>query len=309
MRRSARNIGFTLVELLVVIAIIGILIALLLPAVQAAREASRRTACKNNMKQIGLAFHLYHGAKKRFPVAAVDFDDPTTEITSSCQTFILPYLEEITTSQIYNFKKKWNDAANLPAIATVVPTYICPSIGENGRSKAERGGVTDYATSTRINNQNPVGAISTMQARGVVLTPHLTNSVVLGALQERTASQSNPPIVSFKTITDGTTKTFLFIECVGRPEYLSDPGAGPSAINSNGKSGNPLWADAKNWFVTGNYPLFNYHNNNEIYSTHPGGANFLYCDASVHFVSKNITDTNFCAHFTPNKADQIGEMY
>jgi type II secretory pathway pseudopilin PulG len=67
MRLSARNIGFTPVELLAVIAIIGILIALLLPAVQSARSAARRTQCKNNMQRLGLAFHRYHGAHKRFP--------------------------------------------------------------------------------------------------------------------------------------------------------------------------------------------------------------------------------------------------
>ena len=304
------RMGFTLVELLVVIAIIGVLVALLLPAVQAAREAARRTQCQNNMKQIGLAFHLFHDAKKKFPVAAVDYVTPPTGVaTSSCHTFLLPYLEESAAFSLYQFDKNWNHPANLPAIKTIVPTFICPSYGENGRSITANGGVADYATSTRIVS-GANRAINIMQSRGVDLTSHLSklpdgSLVIWGTLREQGNTNPNPPTVSIKTITDGTSKTFLFFEDVGRPHYLRDS----SAPATNSAVQGPRWADRENWFVTHDYPLFNYHNSNEIYATHVGGAMFLFADASVHFITSEIADNNYCAYFTPNKGDASSETY
>jgi prepilin-type N-terminal cleavage/methylation domain-containing protein/prepilin-type processing-associated H-X9-DG protein len=311
MRRMESRLGFTLVELLVVIAIIGVLVALLLPAVQAAREAARRSQCQNNMKQIGLAFHLFHDAKKKFPVAAVDFTSPPTgEITSSCHTFLLPYLEESSAYSLYQFDKNWNHPANLAAIKTVVPTFICPSYGELGRSIEASGGVADYATSTRIISGDPQRAIEIMQARGVNLTSHLSTGpdgkpAILGTLQEKTSTNLNPKTVSIKTITDGTSKTFLFFEDVGRPHYLRDS----SAPATNSAISGPRWADRQNWFVTHDYPLFNYHNSNEIFATHVGGAMFLFADGSVHFITTEISDNNYCAYFTPSKGDASSETY
>jgi prepilin-type processing-associated H-X9-DG protein len=287
---------------LVVIAIIGILIALLLPAVQSARAAARRTQCKNNLKQIGLAFHNYHGANKRFPYAASEATP-----TSSCHTFLLPFLEEKAAFSLYNFKLNWSDLSNDAAIKTVVPTFLCPEYGDDGRSAEAGGGIGDYSACIRITDSGTSGAISTMQAKGVDLKPHLTGSQIQGVLQTRTTGNLNPPIVSFKTITDGTSKTFLFFEDVGRPRFLYDVNASPKPAQSEPTG--PRWADPRNWYVVHHYPMFNYHNNNEIYSTHQGGTHFLYCDGSVHFIPVTIADSNFCAHFTPNKADRIGEQF
>ena len=127
MRVSVRR-GFTLVELLVVIAIIGILIALLLPAVQAAREAARRSQCVNNIKQIGLALHNYHDAFKSFPPRAVFgagcVGPPQSPYHHTWLTAILPYMEQ---GPLYDSTDMGAPAWGQPIVSTLVETLLCPS--------------------------------------------------------------------------------------------------------------------------------------------------------------------------------------
>jgi len=119
--------GFTLVELLVVIAIIGILVALLLPAIQAAREAARRSQCINNLKQYGIALQTYHSANKSFPPGAKLKTSPT-DIYASANTALLPYFEEAALHGIYNQNEQW-EKQQLGVAATVIPIFKCPSSG------------------------------------------------------------------------------------------------------------------------------------------------------------------------------------
>ncbi len=114
--------AFTLVELLVVIAIIGILVSLLLPAVQAAREAARRMQCSNNLKQLGLATHNYLAAHSRLPLCLNGTAKPL-----SVHAYLLPFIEQTALYNQVDFKTSWNTPTNAVARGTAVPTFNCPS--------------------------------------------------------------------------------------------------------------------------------------------------------------------------------------
>ena len=118
--------GFTLVELLVVIAIIGILIALLLPAVQAAREAARRIQCANRVKQVALAMHCYHDAKGMLPYGS-EFASGTENPKGTAMAFLLPYIELQAVYDLFDFNHMFSHAVNRPAVTTPIPQLTCPS--------------------------------------------------------------------------------------------------------------------------------------------------------------------------------------
>src|SRR5688572_6911655 len=174
MSRTICRRGFTLVELLVVIAIIGILVALLLPAIQAAREAARRIQCTNNMKQIGLAILNYESAKKELPLAYTP-NYPSTQLSGLCSTagvgfrnpdnklaehfvltFILPYMEQQTIYDRIDLKKHWHDTTNngkgttnRAATSVDIADFLCPT-AENRPGKY----TTDYITLVDISDSD-----------------------------------------------------------------------------------------------------------------------------------------------------------
>ncbi len=146
MHASRTPRGFTLVELLVVIAIIGILIALLLPAVQMAREAGRRSQCQNHLRQLGLALTAYHGALTSFPPGVIADGDNFRQGRVNGFAMLLPYIEEINLHTAYDFDQPWTADANRAVVLQDISTFLCPSSSRRVPDQSDfNGEPTDYA--------------------------------------------------------------------------------------------------------------------------------------------------------------------
>ncbi len=204
-RRRGLRAAFTLVELLVVIAIIGILVALLLPAVQAAREAARRAQCVNNLKQIGIAMHLYHDAHKTLPGGAISccFGTWANEL--------LPYMEEESLAAIWA-GGTYSSAANAPFMRMRIATYTCPSDMPNAPTITAGTAMPNH--NYAANYGNTVYGQHTFQGVEFLGAP-------FGNIQDHNgtgADQYNarPYLgkIPFKKITDGVSKTLLASELI-----------------------------------------------------------------------------------------------
>jgi prepilin-type N-terminal cleavage/methylation domain-containing protein/prepilin-type processing-associated H-X9-DG protein len=305
------KIGFTLIELLVVIAIIGILIALLLPAIQAAREAARRSQCGNNLKQIGLASLGYEHSYKSFPKPYYRLPYAHGYLGR-----IMPYMELTSIAKQYHMEVHWNNAKNTAAISTDVAEFVCPS------APAGRHYITDYAPDAMIAGsyvKNVNGAATGSASNTLVTAKTITKrSDWRGLLHEQLDAKGNlapdprnttkaiPMATRIKEVVDGLSHTFLFTEDGGRPTYYS------GKMIVSGTAGNPRWADPDNYYHTHNIckgsRMQNCNNNNEIYSFHPGGCNYLFGDGSVHYVHDDIDAESWVSLFTFAAHDVIPNM-
>lgn len=282
--------GFTLVELLVVIAIVGVLIALLIPAVQAARETSRRAACQNHLKQIGIALTNHETTLKRWP-AGKKWSGPTDDPSSfamSWSSFVLNYLEEQVLSSQINYKVPFTDPVNLPATSTVIPVYLCPSTSDVEEHRANNrlfnlGGIPgeglaciDYLgiSGPDKDSKHPITKALYGRQRGVLIGTK--------GLPLEDELIEPPPITSAK-ITDGLSSTICISECTGRGMSMKDGvldaphGAWASGSNVTHIDGGINDSKTpKVWYEE------------QIHSDHPGGANMLKCDGSVDFFSDDV---------------------
>lgn len=208
-REASPSQGFTLVEVLVVIAIIGVLVAFLLPAIQAAREAARRTQCQNNLKQIGLAIQNHHDTRKVFPMGRNRID----QMAVSWAFFLLPYMEETAVYNSWNPNATVDDPTNDAAMRTPIETYACPS---RRRAAADRN--FDNNNSTPPAKDLGVATLADYSANaGIKLTTGMTSDEDSHGVMGNYSRVEAGPIftgshVGARQVEDGLSKTIAIGE-------------------------------------------------------------------------------------------------
>jgi prepilin-type N-terminal cleavage/methylation domain-containing protein len=300
--------GFTLVELLVVIAIIGILIALLLPAVQAARESSRRTTCANNLRQMALALINFEGIKKHFPHGRTNIDPtvtkkwpvadrPAKSNDHSWVSVALPFVEEQGIASQYDRKKPWHAPENRPTVSYPIRLFQCPS-AESGRVDRDFTGDQKPATGdygcTNAASRDLWSFYKTQLGGGPI--PEEDSFRLIGVL----GKNFDKPPCRIKDIIDGTSKTIMITECAGRPDFWelgklqTDKTTGAGAGWADPDSGITVRGSTKLGVMT----IVNFDNNAEVYSFHAGGAHCNFADGAVRFINENVAPLVFMALIT-----------
>ncbi len=298
--------GFTLIELLVVIAIIAILIALLLPAVQQAREAARRTQCKNNMKQLGLALHNYHDVHTAFPSGWIAVDPVTRQQTAhdglngaGWGTMILPYLDQSQLYNRFNANLAIHDPVNVPFINNVLPAWQCPSDPKPDRWEIEEEG-SPGTILAELPTANYIGVFGTEALDGCENAPGTAPVAGNGQCRGDGIFYHNSR-VRMRDITDGTTNTFI----VGERRTNTQRGwfsTWPGMVAEGEEAFQRILGSADH---VPNDPVAHL---DDFSSPHEGGAQFVLGDGSCRFISENIDHGLYQSLATIQGGEVVGEF-
>ena len=306
MYRPGRNprAAFTLVELLVVIAIIGLLIGLMLPAVQMVRETGRRAHCANNLKNLALGLHQFHNSFHAFPPARVLGPFPKLKINRQVEhswaVFTLPYLEQKNLHNQYSFQHDFRDPVNAPVVQQSLSVFLCASAPVRHRDQFSSGNFSGWQTA-------PGDYVPIMR---------VDQSLALTGLCDSTSSfrgaLSSNLMTRFSDIRDGLSYSLLLTESAGRPHLWVDGRFLPQ-LRVRGAG----WGDSRNAFsihgVTDDGSFspgrcgVNCTNNREIFAFHPGGANVAMADGSVRFLPKRLGIRETCRMVTIRGNEPISD--
>jgi len=308
--KTAVKLGFTLVELLVVIAIIGVLVALLLPAVQAARESARRTQCLGNFKQIGIALQNHHSAKNTFPMGIEMWDRRNARCANpdgvgshtwgwSWGVYILPYMEQQHVYDMFDFSERsWGAPKSFLAGAHQIPAYECPSDPQRGEWL---GGV-----SGQWNGNHEEEDVFGLSVAGVADSIDWTCGGLRWPGPDKNGILYQLSKTSAKDITDGLSNTLIVGEVVGQGPgtYRGYYWLTWNILHTANGINLPLQLIRSQGFFDMWGPA-----DGGFASYHPGGCHFTLADGSARFISEDVDQVVLAALSTRAEGDIVGQEF